>query len=187
MSLALLKWYLTDFPWEKGCKTHNDDSAGDGDSRQHTVGDSVRFDGQHDALIITVNSSFIWLEHNVHNDEGKCSCGDDKGEKQQFHEMENNIRYIWRSFAFGVTVKMTIGHADQEQGWLKLISPNIWEKTFWNNICPAFCRFSDITSTSKLGSENVFLEIVKLFLFPAGLQRPKSEMKTAQKESKIGA
>lgn len=51
------------------------------------MGDSVRFDGVHDALIITVNASLIWLEHDVHNDEGKCRCGENKAGEQQFYEM----------------------------------------------------------------------------------------------------
>lgn len=60
--------------------TYNDDSAGDGDSRQHAVGDGVWFYGVHDALVVAVNPSFIWLEHDGHNDEGQCRCGENKPE-----------------------------------------------------------------------------------------------------------
>lgn len=54
-------------------KTYNDNGAGDGDSCQHAVGDGVLFQRVHDALVVTVNPSLIWLEHNGHNDGGQCS------------------------------------------------------------------------------------------------------------------
>lgn len=73
-------------------KTYNDDSAGDGDSRQHAMSDGVWFDGVLDALIVTVDASFIWLEQDVHNDKRKCSCSKNKPEEQQFHEIRVSSR-----------------------------------------------------------------------------------------------
>lgn len=58
------------------CKTYNDDSAGDGDCCQHAMGDGVRLEGIHDALIVTVHTPLIWLVHNGHNDEGQRRCGE---------------------------------------------------------------------------------------------------------------
>lgn len=64
------------------------------------MSDGVWFDGVHDALIITVNPSLIWLEHDVHNDEGKCSCSE-KQTTEEFYEMVSNINYVGRNVAFG--------------------------------------------------------------------------------------
>lgn len=65
-------------------ETYNDDRAGDGDSRQHAMSDGVRFDGVLDALIVTVDPSFIWLEHDVHNNGGKCRCSGKKQKQKDF-------------------------------------------------------------------------------------------------------
>lgn len=56
-------------------ETYDDDGAGDGDGHQHPEGDGVGFEGVHDALIVAVNTSLIWLEYNVCYDGGKCRCG----------------------------------------------------------------------------------------------------------------
>lgn len=60
-------------------ETYDDDSAGDGDRRHHGGCDGVWFYGIHDALIVTVNPSLVWLVHDVHNDEGQCSFKEKKG------------------------------------------------------------------------------------------------------------
>lgn len=56
------------------------------------MSDGVWFDGVLDALIVTVDASFIWLEQDVHNDKRKGSCSKNKPEQQQFHEIRVSSR-----------------------------------------------------------------------------------------------
>lgn len=72
-------------------ETYNDNSAGDGDSRQHAVGDGVWFDGVLDALIVTVNASLIWLVHDGHDDERQSSF---MGNRNSLIRVAQIIRYV---------------------------------------------------------------------------------------------
>lgn len=64
----------------KKAPTHDDDRAGDGDGRQHAVGDGVRFEGVFDALVVTVDAALIGPVHDVHDEEGERRCTTESGE-----------------------------------------------------------------------------------------------------------
>ena len=49
--------------------THYNDSAGDGDGCQQTVGDGVGLQRVSDALVVAVDAPLVRPEHEVHDDE----------------------------------------------------------------------------------------------------------------------
>lgn len=60
-------------------RTHYNNSAGDGDGRQQTVGDGVILNGILDALVLAVDAPLVRPVHQVHDDEGQ-RCWRDREE-----------------------------------------------------------------------------------------------------------
>lgn len=81
-------------------ETYNDDRAGDGDSCQHAMSDGVWFDGVLDALIVTVYPSFVWLEHDVHNDGGKCRWSGKKNRSRRISSDGFKYHLYWEKCCF---------------------------------------------------------------------------------------